>query len=193
VETSVSLLDSLRDESDGVAWQTLCDLYSPLMRNWLARNATPPADVDDLVQDVLLVVVRRIGEFQREPRRGAFRRWLKTITINCLRDHWRKKKRQAAAPGGTEFGEIIEQLADPHSGISQMWDREYDECVTRFLLEQVRGRFSEKSWKAFQRFALDGLNADEVARELEMSPNAVFIAKSRVMSKLREVGHGLID
>ncbi len=193
MDTSASLLESLRVGADGVAWQALCDIYSPLMRNWLSRNGVPQSDIEDLVQEVLMVVVRRIPEFHREPRCGAFRSWLRTITVNCLRDHWRRKRKQEVAPGGMAFGEMIEQLADPRSGISRLWDREYAEYVTGYLLNRICGQFSEKTWRAFLRFALDGLSADEVARELEMSPNAVFIAKSRVMASLREIGRGLID
>ncbi|MCH9727394.1 MAG: RNA polymerase sigma factor [Planctomycetes bacterium] len=94
MDTSASLLESLRVEPEGIAWQTLCDLYSPMLRNWLIRNGASQSDVEDLVQDVLVVIVRRIPDFQRGSQCGSFRSWLKTITINCLRDHWRRKKRQ---------------------------------------------------------------------------------------------------
>lgn len=151
------------------------------------------SDVEDVVQEVFTVVVRRFPEFQRQPRAGAFRRWLRTITANCLRDHWRRKNKHAAAVGGSDFVSVINQLADTNSGVSKIWDREHDAHVTAYLLGQIRSEFSDKIWRAFQRFALDGLSADDVATELGMSPNAVFIAKSRVMSRLRQHGRGLID
>jgi RNA polymerase sigma-70 factor (ECF subfamily) len=193
MDTSASFLDSLRDTSDERAWSRLVELYSPLIRNWLQRNGAAQTDIEDVVQEVMTVVVRRFPEFQRQPRTGAFRAWLRTIAANCLRDQWRRNNRQPKAVGGSDFGETIGQLADPQSGISKLWEREHDEHVTRYLLERIRPDFSEKTWRAFQRFALDGLSADRVAKELGITANAVFIAKSRIMSSLRQQGKGLIE
>jgi RNA polymerase sigma-70 factor (ECF subfamily) len=193
MDTSASFLESLRHASDDGAWSALVDLYSPLIRGWLKRRGTSPSDVDDIAQEVLAVVVRRFPEFRREPRTGAFRSWLRSITTNCLRDHWRRCNKQPNAVGGTDFGEIVNQLADVQSDLSKRWDREHDEHVTQYLLQLIRPGFSEKTWQAFQRFAIDGHSADDVARALDMSTNAVFIAKSRVMAALREQGRGLID
>jgi RNA polymerase sigma-70 factor (ECF subfamily) len=95
--------------------------------------------------------------------------------------------------GGSDFGTMLDELADPQSGVSKLWDREHDRHVTNYLLERIKPEFSEKTWRAFRRFALDGLSADETAAELGMTPNAVFIAKSRVMSRLRQAGEGLLE
>jgi len=193
MDTSASLLDSLRLHAKGNSWQTLVELYSPLMRGWLIRNGAALSDVDDIVQDVLIRVVRLIPDFRLEPRPGSFRSWLRSITVNCLREHARRRRKQPAAQGGSDYGDMIQQLADPQSGLSKLWDREHDEHVTQYLLQQVRADFSANTWQAFQRFTLDGLSADEVSQELGISPNAVFIAKSRVMARLRALGQGLID
>lgn len=193
MDTSATLLDSLRNTSDESAWTRLVELYSPLIRRWLFRYGAASKNVDDVVQEVLTVVVRRFPEFSREPRSGAFRGWLRTITANCLRDYWRRENKQPPAVGGSDFGEIVRQLQDPESGLSQLWEREHDAHVVNYLLAQIRTDFSRKTWQAFQRFALDGLSADETAAELKMSPNAVFIAKSRVTARLRQLGRGLID
>lgn len=193
VDTSASFLELLHHESDEENWSRLVDLYTPLIRGWLKRYGAAIGDIDDVVQEVLSVVVRRFPEFQREPRVGAFRAWLRTIAANCLRDHWRRRNKQPAALGGSDFAEIIDQLEDPHSGISKLWDREHDEHVTKYLLKRIQSDFAEKTWQAFQRFAIDGLAADTVAEELGITANAVFIAKSRVMSKLRQIGQGLVE
>lgn len=193
METSASFLDSLRTDPDEQRWQLLIEMYSPLIRAWLVRGGAQSSDLDDLAQDVLMVVVRRFPEFQRQPQTGAFRSWLRTIAVNCLRDHWRKSKKQPVAQGGTDFGQMIEQLSDPDSHLSQQWNREHNEHVTAYLLNRVRGEVSDTNWRAFQRFALDGLSADEVAKELGISTNSVFIAKSRILASLRKLGQGLID
>ncbi len=192
-DTSVSLLQRLRLDPDASAWQRLVEIYTPLIRNWLRRHTLQDQDVDDLVQDVLAVVVRKIPEFKKEPRVGAFRRWLRTITVNCLRDFWRANRIKPLATGASDFAQTLDQLEDPESGLSQVWDREHDEHVTRRLLEMIRPRFEAKTWQAFQRVALEGASADTVAVELGITANAVFIAKSRVLKMLREEGQELLD
>jgi RNA polymerase sigma-70 factor (ECF subfamily) len=192
-DTSATLLDRLCRQGDGESWQRLVDLYTPLIRGWLRRHARLEQDVDDIVQEVLTVVVRKLPQFRREPRTGAFRRWLKNITVNCLRDFWRAGRSRPVATGDSDFGQMLDQLEDPNSDLSRLWDQEHDHHVTHRLLELIRPKFEATTWQAFQRVALDGIDADRVAAELGLSVNAVFIAKSRVLSRLRQEGEGLID
>jgi RNA polymerase sigma-70 factor (ECF subfamily) len=191
-ETSASLLDRARHGADAASWQRLVDLYTPLIRGWLRHHADlHAADSDDLVQDVLAVVVRKLPQFERQPRTGAFRRWLRTV--NVLRDFWRAQRIRPRATGDSDFQQVLAQLEDPDSGLSHLWDQEHDKHVTRRLLDMIQPRFEARTWRAFQRVALDGASPDETAAELGMSVNAVFIAKSRVLALLRQEGEGLID
>jgi RNA polymerase sigma-70 factor (ECF subfamily) len=192
-ETSLSLLDSLRLRPDDDAWRRLVDLYTPLIRGWLRRQGIPEQDADDVVQDVLAVVFRKLPQFQRQPHPGAFRGWLRSITVNCLRESWRRRGRQPLGPGGTDFGQFLDQLADSDSRLSRLWDEEHDRYITQKLLEAIRPGFEAKTWRAFQRIALEGAKPDDVAAELGISVNAVFIAKSRVLARLRQEGKDLID
>jgi RNA polymerase sigma-70 factor (ECF subfamily) len=191
--TSDTLLERLSVRSDAEAWGQLVDLYTPLIRGWLRRDLQLEQDADDLVQEVLCVVVRKLPQFRREPRPGAFRRWLRGITVNCLRDMWRARRSAPRALGASDFCEVLQQLEDPESGLSRLWDEEHDHHVARQLLARIRPHFEATTWTAFQRVALDAVPADQVARELGLSVNAVFIAKSRVLSRLRREGTGLID
>jgi RNA polymerase sigma-70 factor, ECF subfamily len=189
-ETSHSLLEHLQDGVNETAWRRMVDLYTPLIRGWLRRYALSDSDCDDLVQDVLAVVVRRLPDFQRRPQIGSFRRWLRNITVNCLREFWRA---QRFKPGHQEFGSVLAELEDPESALSKMWDDEHDRHVTQCLLEKIRPRFEAKTWQAFERVALDGAPVDQVAQELGLTANAVFIAKSRVVHSLRKQAQGLLD
>src|SRR5262249_12308299 len=94
-ETPVSLLERLRLQPDAASWQRLHELYTPLIRDWLRRYALQLPDTDDLTQEVLAVVIRELPNFRHDLRKGAFRRWLRTITVNRLRVFWRSRK---AAP-----------------------------------------------------------------------------------------------
>lgn len=191
-ETSVSLLDRLRYQPAETDWQRLVEMYTPLIQGWLRQQARNLHDVDDVVQEVLTVVVRRISEFEHE-RPGSFRRWLKSITINCLRDHWKRLRNKPVGTGDSDFLNMLHQLEDPHSELSRMWEEEHDRHITQRLLQLIRPRFEAKTWRAFERIAFDGASPDETATELGISVNAVFIAKSRVLTALRQEGRGLLD
>lgn len=193
MDTSISLLETLKNNVDDAAWQRLVQVYSPLIRGWLRRHSTAEHDLDDLVQEVLTVVVRRLPEFERQPRVGAFRCWLRTITVNCLRDFWRAKRIRPQATGDSNFQQMLDQLADSDSELSKVWDAEHDRVVTERLLELIKPSFNEKTWQAFKAVAIDDEPTSEVAKRLGMTVNAVFIAKSRVLSRLRQEGRGLID
>jgi RNA polymerase sigma-70 factor (ECF subfamily) len=192
-ETSTSLLKRVQSGSDGESWNRLVEVYTPLIRGWLGRWSHLNHDADDLVQEVMAVVVRKLPEFRRQPRPGAFRCWLRTITVNCLRAHWRACQSRPTVVGDTDFIQLLEQLEDPASGLSRQWDEEHDRHVFQRLLEIVRPHFEPATWDAFRLVALEGKSPDEAAAELELTVNAVFIAKSRVLRRLRQEGVGLIE
>ena len=190
--TSASLLARMHD-SDSEAWGRLVELYTPLIRRWLGQVGVRMNDGDDLVQDVLAVVVRRFPEFKHNQRTGAFRAWLRAIAVNCARDFWKSNRLRPSAPGGTDFGSYLGQLEDSTHPLAEAWDREHDVHVTRQLLEMLQPEFEGKTWEMFRRFVLDGVSAADVAAELGTTSNAVFIAKSRVLARLRQEADGLID
>jgi RNA polymerase sigma-70 factor (ECF subfamily) len=191
-ETSVSLLDRLRDSPDAASWQRLVDLYTPLIQGWLRRQGLQDSDADDLAQDVLAVLVRELPGFHRQ-RPGAFRSWLRTITVNRLRNFWRARQARPAATGDSDFGRLLEQLEDPHSELSRLWDQEHDQHIMKRAMELIESEFTPSTWQAFRRQVLEGASVDTVAAEMGLSANAVIIAKSRVLSRLREEVRGLVD
>jgi RNA polymerase sigma-70 factor, ECF subfamily len=192
-ETSPSLLDRLSSRPDEADWQRLVALYTPVLHAWLSRHDLQSADRDDLTQEILGVVVQKMPGFRRNRRVGAFRSWLRTITVHCLRRSWRAKRYQAAAPGGRDFEEYLSQLEDPASGLSAVWDREHDERLLRRLLELVETEFQAKTWSAFRLLVLERRPAAEAAAELGLTVNAVLIAKSRVLQRMRREADGLIE
>lgn len=192
-DTSFSLLEQLGDDSHGAAWDRLVELYSPLLRVWLGRYAVQVADMDDLVQDVLLVLMRELPGFRHNQRAGAFRSWLRQILVNRLRDFWRSRQYRPMATGESDIQRQLDSLADDGSGVSQMWNREHDAFVMKKLLESVEPQFEPKTWLAFRRQVVEGVRADTVAAELSITLGAVYMAKSRVLNALRRESAGLID
>lgn len=192
-ETSLSLLHRVRGDPNSPDWEKLFGIYVPLIRGWLRGHTILADDADDVVQEVLAVVIRRLPEFEHNQRTGAFRAWLRAITVNCLREHWKAKKRRPSPVVDSQFRQLLAQLEEPTSPLSQLWDEEHDRHVMRKLLASLRPAFERTTWRAFEKTALDGGSAAEVAAELGITQNAVFIAKSRVLARLRQEAAGLLD
>jgi RNA polymerase sigma-70 factor (ECF subfamily) len=192
-DTSLSLLECLREKLDAAAWQRFFDLYEPLIRGWLRRHQLQLSDTDDVVQEVLAIVVKEIPHFEHNQRPGAFRSWLRTTTVHCLRRFWRDRLYSPDAAGGSSWEEHLAQLEDPNSGLSRLWDEEHDRHVLRRLLELIEGDFKPATRQAFRRLVLERAPAVEVAAELGLTVNAVLIAKSRVLLRLRQEARDLLD
>ena len=192
-ETSLSLLARVQQSPAESGWRELCELYEPLLRRWLRRYGLSGHEADDLVQDVLVVVTREVSRFEHNARPGAFRGWLRTILVHRLKDYWRKRDRQATPGGGTQALARLQELEDDASGLSRQWDREHDRHVLQRLLARLEPRFNAETFEAFRRVVLGREEPQHVAAELGLSPNAVYIAKSRVLRELRREVEGLVD
>lgn len=191
--TSLSLLERLRNSSDDEAWRRFHDLYGPLIRYWLVQRGINQADADDIQQEVMQLAVVELAEFQHSGRVGALRCWLRQVVANRLRDYWRKRNREATAPQASVFATLAEQLADPNSELSKAWDEEYHRALCERLLNLAQNEFEDQTMTAFRRVTLGGLKPADAAEELGMTANAVRIAQSRVLRRLRELGQGMLD
>ena len=192
-KTSLTLLARLQADDSSDAWPRLFELYHPLLIGWLKKYDVQASDAEDLAQEVLLAVSKSLPGFEHTGRVGAFRSWLRTILVNRLRNHWRSRDRHPRPLEGSSIEARLAQLEDPASAMSQLWNQQHDQHVLKRLLEIARGEFSPKTWSIFTRVAIRGEKADLVARETGVSLNAVFIAKSRVLSRLRTDSAGLVD
>ena len=192
-ETSLSLLDRIRETDDAKSWDRLVALYAPLLKRWIVWYQVQESDADDIVQDVLTVVARDLATFEHNQRAGAFRSWLRTILVNRIREFWRSRKYQPMATGTSSIEEKLQQLQDDTSDVSQMWNREHDQYVLKKLIHVVQGQFEQRTWQAFKRQVFEGQEPQRVAGDLEMSMSGVYTAKYRVLNALRRESKGLID
>ena len=192
METSVSLLERLRTSPDEAAWRRLDGIYRPLILQWLRRDPKLGEEADDVAQEVMHVLIRELPGFQRQ-RNGSFRRWLRTVTAHRVLAHVRARQHRPVALGVPLEECPLAQLDDPNSELSRLWDEEHDQHVLRRLLELVEPVFEPTTLAAFRRVVLDEVGAAQAAEELGLSVNAVLLAKSRVLNKLRQEAKGLID
>jgi RNA polymerase sigma-70 factor (ECF subfamily) len=191
-ETSLTLLDRLQRQPDPASWQRLVDIYAPLIGFWLSRSPLQNADHEDLTQEVLKTVVQKLPEFQRR-REGSFRAWLRIVTVNCLREFWRSSKHHPVATGDSDFLQKLQELEDPQSELAKVWNTEHDRHVVRRLLELIGPQFEPTTLQAFRKAVLEGQKPAQVAAELGISVNAVFLAKSKILRQLRQEIDGLLS
>jgi len=185
-QTPHSLLYRLRKAApDASAWRQFDAIYRPLLTAWLRRYALQAHDADDLVQEMLQAVAVEMPQFHYNPNRGHFRGWLRQVMVNRLREFWRVQKRDRAF-----VQTLVDQLEDPASDLSRLWDREHDQHVLHGLLAQLEPDFAPLTWQAFHRL-LAGEEPKAVAGALGLSVNAVFLAKSRILKRLRDAGEDL--
>jgi RNA polymerase sigma-70 factor (ECF subfamily) len=187
-ETSFTLLERLRLGGDEAAWERLVRLYTPLIRGWLRRYLPQSDDVNELTQQVFQVVVEKMPAFEHAGRAGSFRAWLRGICVNRVRMFWRERQ----PDWGPDPEPVLQQLQDPHSDLSRQWDREHDRHVVRALLEQIEPEFNPTTLQAFRLLVLEERQPEAVAAELDITTNAVYIAKSHVLRRLREEAAGLV-
>jgi RNA polymerase sigma-70 factor (ECF subfamily) len=147
------------------------------------RRGLQDADAADLVQQVLAAVAAAAGRFAYDPARGSFRGWLLAVARNELRLLLRLGRRHAAAVGGTTH---LALLAGQPGGADDSADREHRERLFLRAAGRVRGSFRAPTWEAFWRTAVLHQPAEAVARDLGLSVGAVYIARSRVLARLRQ-------
>ena len=183
--TSLTLLEQLRQPANDAAWNRFLQLYAPLLYYWARRTGLQEADAGDLVQEVLHLLVKKLPEFEHDGRH-SFRGWLRTVTLNKWRDQQRAKKR----PPGTL--ESSDEPAVPDDA-DRFWTEEYHRLLAARALEIMQTHFETPTWRACWLTVVEDRPAADVAAELKMSINAVYLARSRVLARLRQELQGLLD
>ncbi len=187
VPTPASLLDQIRQTDNQDAWSRFVWLYTPLLQRWLARLGMGSEEAADLIQDVFLVLVRKLPEFTYD-RQMSFRAWLRTVTINKWRD---RQSGRVALPLDNDSPPLANLEVSDQADLFD--EAEYRSYLTGRALKLIQAEFQEATWRAFWEFVVADRPAAEVATELAITVNAVYLAKGRVLRRLREELDGLLD
>jgi RNA polymerase sigma-70 factor (ECF subfamily) len=185
--TSISLLERLRQPGQAEAWARFVQLYTPLLLYWARRTGLQAQDAADLVQDVFAVLLVKLPEFTYD-RNKSFRAWLRTVAFNKWRDRARRRAIPAVGAGEADLSELT--VPD---GVNEFWESEHRQRLVARALEIMREQFQPTTWQACWEHVAQGRPATEVAAQLGISENAVYIARSRVLRRLRKELDGLLD
>jgi RNA polymerase sigma-70 factor, ECF subfamily len=184
----------LRVDEEG-AWQTVVQLYTPLVFHWCARGGVAQADADDVLQEVFLAASKSFTQFRRDRPGDSFRGWLRGIAKNMMLLHFRRSGRQQPVPatGGTDAFRKLQEIAQGTTDTDDDDARPELDTLHRRALELVKAEFEERTWQMFWLTAIEGKSPVDIATVMGVGPAAVRMAKSRVLHRLREEFGDLVD
>lgn len=185
--THPSLLVRLRDHQDQRAWAEFLAIYEPLVYRVARQMGFQEADCADLAQEVFRAVAGAIDRWDPDPASGSFRGWLFRIARNLALNFLARKKRGPVGSGDSDVKRQLEEYPAPSAEDSALFALEYRRQLFRWAVDQIRDEFTPATWKAFWRTSIDGIAPKEAAAELGLTVGAVYIARTRVMARVRRV------
>lgn len=183
-KTRPSLLLRLRGERDERAWEEFLLLYEPLVLRLMRRRGLQESDARDMTQQVLLRISGAIERYQPDGAEASFRRWLFRVARNVVVTFVTKRSRQAVVMEDRQIAELLDATL-PTSAESDLFDQEYQLQVLAWATEQVRYEFRETTWEAFVETSINGRAIADVANQLKLSPGSIYVARSRIIARLR--------
>jgi RNA polymerase sigma-70 factor, ECF subfamily len=177
---------------DADAWRRLSALYAPLVYRWARRANLQSHDAADVVQEVFRGVATHLADFRRDRPGDSFRGWLWTITRNKVRDHYRRRAARQEDDGAAAQARLQEAAEATDDDTSAPATDANMELAHR-VLSLVQGDFEPRTWQAFWRTAINGASPRDVGDELSMTIGAVYMAKSRVLARIRQELTGLME
>jgi RNA polymerase sigma-70 factor (ECF subfamily) len=184
-ETRASLVMRIANAADGAAWEEFVRVYQPAIYRMARREGLQHADAEELAQEAMLAVARAVGRWVPDPDRGRFRTWLYRIARNLRVNFASRPKHQVWGSGDSNMHAMLEQQCDRQGALIEIFELVYRRYMFQCAAHQVRHAVSERTWQAFWTSAVEQLPIAEVAGRLQISTGAVYIARNRVMARLR--------
>ena len=183
LDTPATLLHRLCNQPASADWERFVRLFTPLLRRWAVRFGVTDSSIEDVLQELFVVLIRKLPEFRHDPTR-SFRAWLWTVFRHSVLAWQKQQPRLGPAL------EQLDELSSPDS-IAEATEAEYRRYLLSRILQIVQTDFPSATWWIFRQVVIEGRPGVEVAREFGVTVNAVYLARSRVLARLREELAGL--
>jgi RNA polymerase sigma factor (sigma-70 family) len=185
--TRQSLLVRLRNPRDEQAWAEFVAIYAPLIDRLARARGLQAADAADLTQDVFRAVAGAIDRYDPDPARGSFRSWLFRIARNLMINLLAARRIRPQATGDSDVQELLERIPAPDGAETALFEVEYRRRIFLWAADQIHGEFRQSTWRAFWLTAVEGQDVRTAAQASGITVGAVYIARSRVMARLRSL------
>jgi RNA polymerase sigma factor (sigma-70 family) len=189
--TRRSLLSRLRNLGDTESWQTFFETYWRLIYNVARKSGLTDDQAQDVVQETVIAVARKIPEFRYDPAKGSFKRWLLLICRRRIQDHLRRvySSRRIAPQASEELAEVTENVPTgtpaPDAHIDAEWEQEWRDNIFQMALARVRQQANPKNYQVFDCCVLQNMRASEVASMLGLTAAQVYLAKHRISAAVK--------
>jgi len=191
-KTTTTLLEGLFDQQNTQAWLVFNNRFFPMIVAYARRRGIQEADAEDIAQETLIDFAKayRDGKYDRE--RGRLRHWLGGIASHRISKHLARRGRGPHVITGEGKSAILHGAVGGDQGPDQ-WEQEWERHMLELCKAQIRAEFSERVYEAFEQYAVNGRPADEVAEEFRITRNTLYISKSRILTRMREIRSMLED
>lgn len=189
--TRYSLLSRLKDLDDQKSWQDFFDTYRRLIHGVAIRSGLSEEEAQEVLQETVITVTKKIGDFRKDPDRGSFKAWLLHTTRWRIQDQFRKRKRVEALvqhpPESHSRTAYIESIPDQSSlDWDAVWDREWEKNLMETALDRVRRQADPARYQAYDLHVNKGWEVSKVAEILGMTANQVYAAKYKIVELLKK-------
>lgn len=184
-ETSESLILRVKDPADAAAWSAFLAIYRPVVYRLARSRGLQDADADDLAQQVFVSIARAVENWQAAVSGPPFRVWLYRIAHNEILKSITRRKPDSAT-GSSSVQEMLQATPQSEADASVELLRESRMEAFRWASEAVRHEFTAATWSMFWQSTVDDQAVDDVAKKHNRTSGAVYLARYRVMKRLKE-------
>lgn len=181
--TRFSLIEKIKDPRDAEAWSEFAEIYYPLVFGICRKKGLQHADATDIAQEVLGRVANAVGSYRHDQPGATFRGWLYRITRNLTVDFFRRQGKDPLAKATPQFN--LHEIQEPSLEESKEFHFAFRRHLFNVVAKVVQNQVQPKTWSAFWKTEVEQMDVDEASEALSMTRGAIYVARSRVIAKIR--------